>query len=312
MNFIDDESAQQSSSTSSSRRSAASLVRRQARYWFFTIPADSPYVPGLYQFEYTKGQKELGEETGYLHWQVIGYTKKKVSKRFFQQMFGFVGFRAEPTFCQEAEDYVWKEHTRVEGTQFEFGVYPSSGNSKTNWDLVRAAAQTGNLESEDIPASVFVHAYSALRRIATDYMVPVGEIRTTTVVWGKTGLGKSRYAWSQAGWEAYPKDPNSKFWCGYRGQQNVVIDEFRGGININHLLRWLDRYPVIVEIKGGAQVFKSKQIWITSNLHPKDWYPELDSDTYDALMRRFTNIIHADSYVFDWDLPSTPNIENLE
>lgn len=309
MNFIDD--AAQLSSSSCSRRSASSLVRRQARYWLLTIPADSSYVPGLYGFDYTKGQKEQGE-SGYLHWQVFGYSKKKISLRFLQVMFGFNGFHAEPSFSQAAEDYVWKEDTRIEGTQFEFGKYPSGGNLTTNWDLIRSAAQAGNLESEDIPASVFVHAYSSLRRIATDYMVPTAQERTTTVVWGKTGLGKSRYAWSQAGWEAYPKDPNSKFWCGYRGQPNVVIDEFRGGININHLLRWTDRYPVIVEIKGSAKVFTSTQIWITSNLHPKDWYPELDSDTYDALMRRFTTIIHADSYVFDWDLPTTPNIEILQ
>jgi len=34
---------------------------------------------------------------------------------------------------------------------------------------------------------------------------------------------------------------------GYRGQEHVVFDEFRGGIDISHVLRWFDRYPVIVE-----------------------------------------------------------------
>ena len=314
MQFIENEAIP----SSSSRNSPSSLVRRQARYWFLTIPASTPFVPGLYCFDYVKGQQEEGverrddSETGYLHWHLYGYSKKKISFRSIARSFGFSGFFGEPTHTEGAAEYVWKEDTRIEGTQFEFGLDPALGGLKTDWALVRSAAQAGNLESPDIPDHVFVQTYSALRRIATDYMRPSFVMRTTTVIWGKTGLGKSRCAWEQAGIDAYPKDPNSKFWCGYRGQQNVVIDEFRGGVNINHLLRWLDRYPVIVEIKGGAHVFKAECIWITSNLSPDEWYPNEDSDTIDALKRRLNTVIHADNHVFDWDLPSTPEIAELE
>jgi len=70
------------------------------------------------------------------------------------------------------------------------------------------------------------------------------------------------------------------------GQKHVIIDEFRGGIDIGHMLRWLDRYPVIVEVKGSSTVLKAETIWITSNIHPKDWYPDLDEETKSALMRR--------------------------
>jgi len=107
-----------------------------------------------------------------------------------------------------------------------------------------------------------------------------------SVFWGATGTGKSRRAWDEAGLDAYPKDPNTKFWCGYRSHQHVVIDEFRGAISISHLLRWLDRYPVIVEIKGGAHVLAATHFWITSNLDPRQWYPTEDQDTIDALLRR--------------------------
>jgi len=72
------------------------------------------------------------------------------------------------------------------------------------------------------------------------------------------------------------------------GQENVVLDEFRGGIDISHLLRWFDRYPVIVEVKGSSVVLKATKIWITSNISPDDWYPELDAETKAALRRRLT------------------------
>jgi hypothetical protein len=110
--------------------------------------------------------------------------------------------------------------------------------------------------------------------------------RSCFVYWGATGAGKSRRAWDEAGVDAYPKSPLSKFWDGYRAHRHVVIDEFRGGIDVAHLLRWLDRYPVLVEVKGSSVVLCATSIWITSNLHPRDWYPTLDPETTAALLRR--------------------------
>jgi hypothetical protein len=49
-----------------------------------------------------------------------------------------------------------------------------------------------------------------------------------------------------------------------------------------------------VEIKGSSTVLKATKIIFTSNLHPKDWFPLLDKDTLDALLRRL-NITHFDS-----------------
>ena len=95
-----------------------------------------------------------------------------------------------------------------------------------------------------------------------------------------------RRAWEEAGLEAYAKDPRSKFWYGYRGEKKVIIDEFRGGIDVAHLLRWLDRYPVSVELKGSSRPLQAEQIWITSNLPPNKWYPDIDRETDQALLRR--------------------------
>ena len=136
-----------------------------------------------------------------------------------------------------------------------------------------------------------MRSYNQLKRIAVDHLQATGIEREVVVLWGRTGTGKSRRAWDEAGLEAYPKDPRTKFWDGYRGQEHVVIDEFRGGIDIAHLLRWFDRYPVIVEVKGSSVVLKATKIWITSNLSPDDWYPETDAETKAALRRRI-NVTH--------------------
>lgn len=146
---------------------------------------------------------------------------------------------------------------------------------------------------EEIPADILVRHYRTLRTIAGDFAKPLAIERSCVVFWGQTGVGKSRRAWEEASLEAYPKDPRTKFWDGYRGQEHVVIDEFRGGIDVAHLLRWLDRYPVIVEIKGASVTLNAKKIWITSNLKPRNWYPDLDAETFTALERRL-EVIHIE------------------
>lgn len=92
--------------------------------------------------------------------------------------------------------------------------------------------------------------------------------------------------------DAYPKVPSTKFWDGYQGQESVIIDEFRGDIGISNLLRWFDRYPCLVEIKGSSTVLCAKLFIVTSNLHPREWYPTLDSATFLALERRL-EIVHV-------------------
>jgi hypothetical protein len=268
-------------------------ARRQGRYWILTIPEGGfePRLPNGVQL--IKGQLEEGGNTGYRHWQIFLILEKKGSCNTIRTLFGPQA-HAELTRSGAAETYVWKEETAIPETQFQFGNKAFLRNryfyaliqSKTDWDDVWDYATKGDLLS--IPANIRVSHYRTIRAIRSDYASPAGMERTCYVFWGKTGTGKSRRAWQEAGLDAYPKDPNTKFWCGYKGQEHVVIDEFRGAISVSHLLRWLDRYPVMVEIKGSSVAFNANKIWITSNIDPRSWYPDLDLETYQALLRRLT------------------------
>lgn len=106
--------------------------------------------------------------------------------------------------------------------------------------------------------------------------------------WGSPGSGKSRRAHAEAP-EAYIKEPRTKWWSGYMLEDSVIIDDFGpGGIDINHLLRWFDRYKCLVESKGGMLPLYATKFIVTSNFHPEkifvfggDPNPQLP-----ALMRR--------------------------
>lgn len=256
-------------------------MRRQGIFWMLTIPQPEflPYLPRGTQW--IRGQLECGRG-GYVHWQLLVAFTKKTSLSGVRRCFG--EFHAELTRSEEAAQYVWKEDTRVAGTQFELGTKPFRRNSQTDWEEVWENAKQRNLMA--IPAQTRVVCYRTLLAIAAAHDRPLAFTKTVKCFHGPSGTGKSRRAWDESGEQAYCKDPRSKFWCGYQGESNVVIDEFRGGIDVAHLLRWLDRYPVRVEIKGSSVPLAADRFWITSNLPPRDWYPDIDHLTLAALMRR--------------------------
>jgi len=259
----------------------------QGIFWLLTIKfcEFTPYLPP--GCVWIRGQLELGEG-GFLHWQVIVAMSKRCRRRTIKELFGN-SVHAELSNSPKASEYVWKETTRVAGTQFELGVKPFQRNSKTDWEQVWTAAKSRNFEA--IPAHTRLLCFRSILSVAAYYDQPNPIERDVYVFWGATGTGKSRRAWDEASMEAYPKDPNTKFWNGYRHQQHVVIDEFRGAIGISHLLRWFDRYPVCVELKGSSIPLVATKIWITSNISPNDWYPDVDAETLAALRRRL-NITH--------------------
>jgi len=109
----------------------------------------------------------------------------------------------------------------------------------------------------------------------------------TTVYWGIPGTGKTRRAAYEAGPDAYwvSKPPEGRLWLdGYQGQANVVIDEFYGWIRYDQICRMLDRYPCMVETKGGQVSFLARKVWITSNKDPQLWY----KNNLGALQRRLS------------------------
>ena len=93
------------------------------------------------------------------------------------------------------------------------------------------------------------------------------------VICGPSGTGKSKWA-LEFDKSAYWKQ-RSQWWDGYVGQATVVLDEFYGWLPYDTLLRLCDRYPLLVETKGGQTNMSAKTIIITSNKSPSHWYKDV-------------------------------------
>jgi len=110
---------------------------------------------------------------------------------------------------------------------------------------------------------------------------------------GETGTGKSYRCFKEAAEYGlyYVKTAQDKWWDGYKGEENVIIDEFGDKcIDIKYLLSWLQNYPCQVHIKNGKRVLKAKRFWITSNQTMREWFPEAGHKHMAALINRF-NVI---------------------
>lgn len=260
------------------------------RFWIITLSvAKSPEQPCLEddpRLARLVGQKEKGEG-GYIHWQFLAHFSKTVRRSHVSKVWPTC--HAELSRSAAAENYVRKDDTKVEGSEFELGDGPLRRNVSRDYESIWALARAG--EIEEIPADLRIRFYNTIVRIRSDFQRPIDITRRVKVFWGASGTGKTFRARQEAGLLLYVKNPNTKWWDGYRGETNVLIDEFRGRIDVSYLLLWLDNYSHTYEVKGGSKCSETVNIWLTSNLHPKDWYPGLDPDTLEALLRR-VELIH--------------------
>jgi len=109
--------------------------------------------------------------------------------------------------------------------------------------------------------------------------------------WGKTGVGKTYTAFKECDPAPFVLS-NGKWWDGYDGHQNVIIDDLRPEMMpLRDLLRILDRYPVAVQVKGGQRQLVATHIYITAPLDPGAMYRHMGEDVK-QLLRRIDEVRH--------------------
>lgn len=108
-----------------------------------------------------------------------------------------------------------------------------------------------------------------------------------TWIWGKTGVGKTRWAFDEHQ-SVYVKD-GTMWWDGYMQQEAIVIDDFDGKWPVRDLLRLLDRYPYQGQVKGGYVQINSPYIYITSDRKPEGYW---DRKIWTQMDRRINRVVH--------------------
>ncbi len=274
-----------------------------AQYYNVVFTLNNP--EGLIDFDaermgYLIYQEEVGE-SGTHHFQGYLELKNKLALSAVKVCLGSetVHIERRRGTQQQAIDYCKKEDGRV-GGPYEFGERKVQGK-RVDLDQFRTDVFAGkrkrdfNEDNEHVMQR-FPRYYDLL----TSLNRPVREtdIKVTLLI-GETGLGKSRYVYDKfsTSSEFYilPLDSGTLWFNGYDRHEVVLMDDFSGAVShmpLSSLLRLLDRYPLQVPTKGGFTWWLPNEVYVTTNLLPKNWYKwENRLSQYRALARRFSEVI---------------------
>lgn len=306
--------------------------RMGSRNWLFTL--NNPEGDELDITEEWKAkikhlvyQKEMGEEEtphfqGYL--ELHRPSRLAALKRFLPR----AHWEQRKGTRLQAAEYCTKEETRVSQPMYIGGMpgwkdflnslkkaAPTSKSSELSEVLqqIQQALCEGS-STEDIADKhfeVWCRYYRAFEHYQLIKTPPRNHEVCVHVLQGPTGTGKSKWAMDNYP-GAYWKQ-RSQWWCGYLGQDVVIIDEFYGWMPFDLLLRLCDRYPMSVETKGGNVQFVARTIVITTNQLPNSWY----RNCYFPAFARRVNYWHVlpvwgDHEIYnDWATASSKMVENV-
>lgn len=184
------------------------------------------------------------------------------------------------------------EYCKKDGDVFEKGEFKQGARN----DLMAVYDDVKNGKSVDDVAWTDPSAYDA----ASKTLLKLEDIRLrklrrsamTEGIWvfGKTGVGKSEWAFEQSEGSQYIYPFDNEWWDSYKGEDCVIIDEFRGQLPYNVLLKMVDKHPNFFVRRRCREPmpFISKKVIITSSLPPWKVFKNLDAqDSLNQLYRRF-------------------------
>lgn len=278
-----------------------------AKHWCFTL--------NNYTDDETAALTALGTESSFdLVYLVFGRETGESGTAHLQ---GFVSFSRRKTLNQCRQIISTRAHLEVakgtpqqaatyckkDGDFEEFGNVPQGQGKRSDLAAVVDSIKQGkNMReiAEENPSAVIRYGtgIQRLRMLHRPARVTPPQIK---VFWGKTGTGKTRRVWEFADHSQLWVHPGDKWFDGYDGQPLVLFDDFDGSwFKLSYFLRLLDRYPMMVPVKGGYAHWCPTTIFITSNIKPEEWFINSHEEHKAALQRRLTefgNVEHCSSSI---------------
>jgi len=273
----------------------------QSRSWCFTLnnPEDGDFelsaLPSWISF--LVYQRERGEN-GTEHYQGYLETATRVRLDRLKAYNGRAHWEVRRGTQAQAIAYSEKQDTRIDGP-WRIGDPRSTEQGKRNdlaevYERIKEGASLSAI-TEEFPANAIRY-----RRGITDVIAQRQREQFTSgrrelecvVLWGDPGTGKTRSVYDAYGFrDVYTLNTSDALWFdGYEGQPVLLIDDFRGWIKFNFLLKMLDIYPLRLPVKGSFSYAGWTKVYITSNHAPDTWYSS--DHCYAALRRRISRIQH--------------------
>lgn len=283
------------------------LKNTQGRRWMLTInnPTQSDdeikeYIQGLEHFKYGMFQREKGHEMETEHIQM--FLIFSIGKRFSTIKTYFPTAHIEQSRGTNAQcrDYCSKSDTRVSGP-YEIGEFAeerSRSDIKGFMQLVDAGAS--DYELAQLYPSLFLKECNKLTFLRNVKNIDYSKQRRDVdvyYIYGSAGSGKTTFVEDLTIYDTcFSVDTfdNSAF-TGYKGEETLIIDEFKGQFSLQFMNRLLDGSPVKLRGLNSLVNASFKKVYIISNYKYKDLYKkdqEENIEAFNGFARRLHNIFH--------------------
>lgn len=280
----------------------------QTKNWCFTInnPEFEPSrLPSKWpEVKYAVWQLEQGEnKTPHLQ----GLVQFKTNQRFnaLKKLGDEVHWEATLS-VQASIEYCQKEEGRLAGP-WTIGTPPQQGARNdllaVQEKLDKGASIKQIYQEHFIASSKYHQFFKEYKRVCTE---PRSQAPLVEWIYGPTGTGKSHYALTQEG---------RKYWMGaekwfddYDNEDILVMDEYHAQFKYSYLLRLLDKYPLLVEVKHGHVQFTSSRIIILSNKAPWEFYTHCDLDPLKRRIKVYhKKSVNSELEFVPWEPINLPN-----
>lgn len=242
--------------------------------------------------------KEVGEE-GTPHLQGAAVLGKQYTLTGLKKLPGMARahFQSMGGTCEQNLAYCSKQDTAA----FTKGSMPKEGKAeqlKHCYEDLKAGATMRELAlTHGVEVIKYYRGLTACRSLLAE-----ARSEPPKVIWlfGPTGVGKTRcctdFARLHMGGDYWMSTGALQWFDGYDGQQCAIIDDFRGKhCSFSFLLRLLDRYPLLVPIKGNHVNWRPSVIFITAPYGPDEIFAvrrEHLPEDMAQLTRRISKVIH--------------------
>jgi len=187
----------------------------------------------------------------------------------------------------QAADYCKKGNEFIEYGEISDSADDKKAKAKEAYGMIVKKAEEGDLGwvKENYP-KVYLQWKPRLEDICIPNTAIIdGDLQNEWWV-GATGTGKSKRLWTE--YPAHYQKELNKWWCGYRGEEVVAIEEWspKNECTGSQLKIWADRYPFTGQIKGGSlKKIRPKKIIVLSNYTIEECFPAKEDHL--PLKRRF-------------------------
>lgn len=283
------------------------LANKQSRWWWFikqcTLQEAGDFTMDPDECAYAGWRVHAAPTTGQVHVHcLVNFKQPKRFGALQNRGYSNLKYVVGKTHINNCRNYlVTNEHQDgspkgvLSPEIEEIGVWKHGVSQGARSDLAECCDDLKEHTLDDIAIkypTTYVRNYRGLASLKQIYDKKI-ENRDVqvTVYYGDSGAGKTHSVFEENDRsDVYQLCMGRDLWFdGYNGQSVLLIDDSIKRFKYHELLKYLDKYPIQLPIKGGHVWANYTKVFITMVSPPEEWYRNL----YDRqLERRLNKIVH--------------------